>query len=90
MASQWLDARRLEARPPHPGRTLGAGKIKPPMRINEHSETHEQAIGMLAPVVIDERLVHEEGPPGGSAAKTLAISCRLVARSQSWRTRPMA
>ena len=52
MAGERLNACGAEAGLPHPGRTLGAAKIKPAMGINEHGEAHEQAIGMLAPVVV--------------------------------------
>jgi hypothetical protein len=62
VAGERLDARLFEARLAHPCGALGPSKVKTAMRIDEHGKAHEQTVGMLAPVVVDERLVHEEVP----------------------------
>jgi hypothetical protein len=61
VAGKRLNPRLCEARLAHPGGTRSPGKIKAAMRINEHVQAHEQTIGVLAPVVVNEGLVHEEG-----------------------------
>jgi len=52
----------------HPGDTIGAGVAETAIGIDQHVEAHEQPKRIVAPCVVDDRLVNNQGTIGGSAS----------------------
>src|ERR1044072_2360344 len=59
-AGEVLDARLAEARLAHPALAVGAGVVEAARRLDEHVEAHQKPGRVLAPVIVNQRLVDDE------------------------------